>query len=132
MMLTAREIAKELGEDAATVRAVLSSIDQAAIVAAEQAKMIVEIWDGSSTIQGVPASHWEQNGLPPGGKMYLIKDASNGLVMFAQPFAPGVMGFTPMTDQTAMEFGTAHRNQIAEQAARAAIIRAADLALDAV
>jgi hypothetical protein len=70
-MFTAREISKELGEDVAIVRQVLSGIDQAAIFAAEQARVSVEVWDGASDIQGIPAAHWKSNGdLPVGGHMY--------------------------------------------------------------
>lgn len=131
-MLTAREIAKELGEDAATVRAVLSSIDQGAILAVAKAKVAVELWDGVSDIQGIPASHWSSSGeLPAGGKMYLLRDVSSGLVLRAQPHAPGGIGRASMTEQQALAFGEADRDQIAVNLARAEIIKAVDLALDA-
>ena len=131
-MFTAREIAKELGEDAATVRAVLATIDQAAIFAAEQARVSVEVWDGVSDIQGIPAAHWKQTGdLPDGGHMYLLRDASTGLVLRAQPHAPGGIGRAPMTREQAIAFGTQHRDEAAMQGARAAVIKAVDQALDA-
>lgn len=131
-MLTAREIAKELGEDTAAVRAVLPGIDQAAILAAEKAKITVEVWDGVSDIQGIPAAHWATAGdLPAGGCMYLLRDVATGLIIRAQPHAPHGIGRAAMTHAQAMEFGAQHRDQAAEQGARAAIIRAVDLALDA-
>jgi hypothetical protein len=131
-MFTAREIAKELNEDAATVRAVLSSIDQGAIFAAAKAKVVVELWDGSSDIQGIPAAHWTSSGeLPAGGRMYLLRDVASGLVLRAQPHAPGGIGRAPMTEQQALAFGEADRDQIAANLARAEIIKAVDLALDA-
>lgn len=132
-MLTAREIAKELGEDVAAVRGVLANIDQVAIYEAEKAKTSVEVWDGVSDIQGIPASHWQGTGdLPPGGKMYLLRDVATGLVIRAQPHAPGGIGRSPMSHEQAMAFGTAHRDEAAALTARAAIIRAVDLALDAI
>jgi hypothetical protein len=131
-MFTAREISKELGEDVAIVRQVLSGIDQAAIFAAEQAKVSVEVWDGASDIQGIPAAHWKSNGdLPVGGHMYLLREVSTGLVLRAQPHAPGGIGRAPMSIEQALAFGTQHRNEVAAQGARAAIIRAVDLAIDA-
>lgn len=131
-MLTAREIAKELSEDVAAVRAVLPSIDQAAILEAEKAKITVEVWDGTSDIQGIPASHWRSTGdLPEGGHMYLLREVATGLVLRAQPHAPQGIGRAPMTHAQALAFGTAHRDEAAAQGARAAIIRAVDLALDA-
>jgi hypothetical protein len=130
-MLTAREIARELGEDITSVRAVLPSIDQAAIYAAEQAKVSVEVWDGTP-IQGIPADHWRSNGdLPEGGSMYILRDVSTGLVVRAQPHAPAGIGRAPMSPEQAIAFGTAHRDEAAAQGARAAILRAVDLALDA-
>jgi hypothetical protein len=131
-MFTAREIAKELGEDVAAVRAVLPGIDQAAIFAAEQAKVSVEVWDGVSDIQGIPAAHWKQTGdLPEGGHMYLLRDAATGLVLRAQPHAPAGIGRAPMTHAQAIAFGTQHRDEAAQAGARAAILKAVDLALDA-
>ena len=131
-MLTAREIARELGEDVANVRSVLQGIDQAAILAAEKAKVSVEVWDGTSDIQGIPASHWAANGdLPAGGKMYLLREVASGIIVRAQPFAPQGIGRTPMTTEQAIAFGTAHRDEAAMMGARAAIIKAVDLALDA-
>lgn len=130
-MLTAREIARELNEDIAVVRAVLPGIDQAAILAAEKAKVSVEVWDGSP-IQGIPAEHWRSTGdLPDGGSMYLLREVATGLVLRAQPHAPQGIGRAPMTPEQAIAFGTAHRDEAAAQGARAAILRAVDLALDA-
>jgi hypothetical protein len=131
-MLTAREIAKELGEDVVAVRAVLSSINQAAILEVEKAKVSVEVWDGTSDIQGIPAAHWRSNGeLPAGGHMYLLREVSTGIVLRAQPFAPQGIGRTPMSQEQAISFGTAHRDEAAAAGARQAIIKAVDLALDA-
>lgn len=131
-MLTAREIARELGEDVAAVRAVLGSIDQAAIFEAEKAKVTVELWDGVSDIQGIPAAHWSSGGdLPAGGYMYMLRDVASGLVVRVQPHAPAGIGRAPMSQAQAIQFGTQHRDDAAAQGARAAIIRAVDLALDA-
>lgn len=131
-MLTSREIAKELGEEVATVRSVLGGIDQEAILEAAKAKFGVEIWDGVSDIQGIPAAHWSSSGeLPAGGKMYLLRDAATGLVVRAQPHAPSGIGRTPMSAEQALAFGTADRDQMAMMLARAEIIKAVDLALDA-
>lgn len=131
-MLTAREIARELGEDVALVRQVLPGIDQAAILEAEKARVSVEVWDGVSDIQGIPAAHWRGNGeLPEGGHMYLLREVATGIVLRAQPFAPQGIGHTPMSREQALSFGAAHRDEAAAQGARAAILRAVDLALDA-
>lgn len=130
-MLTAREIARELGEDVTAVRAVLSGIDQAAILEAEKAKVSVEVWDGLP-IQGIPAEHWRSTGdLPEGGSMYLLREVATGLVVRAQPHAPAGIGRAPMSPEQAIAFGTAHRDQAAAEGARAAILKAVDLALDA-
>lgn len=130
-MMTAREIAKELGEDVAAVRSVLSSINQNAILAAEKAKITVEVWDGVSDIQGIPAAHWSEAGeLPPGGHMYLLREVATGLVLRAQPHAPQGIGRAPMSPEQAIAFGTQHRDDAAAQGARAAILKAVDLALD--
>lgn len=131
-MLTSREIAAELGVDVAAVRAVLATINQDDILDQERAKLVVEIWDGVSDIQGIPASHWsEAGGLPEGGVMYLLKDVATGLVIRAQPHAPVGIGRAPMTREQALSFGASHKDEAAKAAARAAILRAVDLALDA-
>jgi hypothetical protein len=131
-MFTAREIAKEIGEDAAAVRAVLGGIDQGAIFSAAKEKISIEIWDGVSEIQGIAASHWSASGeLPPGGKMYLLRDVETGLVVRAQPHAPGGIGRAPMSEEQARVFAKNDRDQIATNLARAGVIKAVDLALDA-
>jgi hypothetical protein len=131
-MFTAREIAKEIGEDTAAVRAVLTGINQDAIFSEAKKKIGIEIWDGVSEIQGIPASHWATSGdLPSGGKMYLLRDASTGLIIRAQPHAPGGIGRAPMSEEQAKLFAENDRDQIAMNLARAEIIKAVDLALDA-
>lgn len=131
-MLTSREIANELGVEVAAVRAVLARIDQDDILEQEKAKLVVEVWDGVSDIQGIPASHWTDKGeLPDGGVMYLLKDAVTGIVMRAQPHAPMGIGRAPMTREQALAFGAAHKDEAARSSARAAILRAVDVALDA-
>lgn len=130
-MFTAREIAQELGVAIDQVKAVIGSIDQNKVLADEKTKLIVEVWDGESDIQNIPASHWRDSGnLPDGGHMFLIKDAETKLVMHAQPHAPVGIGRPPMSQAEAMYFGTLQRDQVAESRAKAAILRAVDLAID--
>lgn len=131
-MFTAREIAKEMGEDTTAVRAVLPAIDQAAIIEAARKQVEFLIWDGSSDIQGIPASHWTTTGeLPPGGKMYLVKDVKSGLIIRAQPHAPGGIGRAPMTQAQATTFAQQEVETIALALAKREVIKAVDLALDA-
>lgn len=131
-MLTAREIARELGEEVAVVRSVLGQIDQNQILEAARSKFGVELWDGVSEIQGIPAAHWfSASGIPAGGKMYLLRDNTNGIVIRAQPHAPAGIGRMPMTAEQALAFGAADREQMAAALARAEILKAVDLALDA-
>lgn len=131
-MFTSREIAREMGEDASAVRAIFSGIDQAKIFEAAKKRVAYEIWDGSSDIQGIPATHWISTGeLPSGGKMYLIKDVESNLVIKAQPHAPGGIGRAPMTEAQAIAFAVAELNQIALSLAKQEVIKAVDLALDA-
>lgn len=131
-MFTAREIAKEMGEDTSAVRAVFSGIDQIKIFTEAKKRVTYEIWDGSSDIQGIPATHWASTGeLPPGGKMYLIRDVESSLIIKAQPHAPGGIGRAPMTEAQAIAFAVAELEQIVAALAKREIMKAVDLALDA-
>lgn len=117
------------GEERDDARAAeaLARVDQQAIIDECDAECVVEKWDRKSDINGVPAHmvmRARKDIPPPPAKVYLIKEASTGKVMYFQPYKPHVAGRQAMTDQA--EFDTLaeeHRSKMANERALATIKR---------
>ena len=75
------------------------------------AKLVCEIWDKLSPINGVTAEEMLlRRGceIPPGGEVYLIRDQDTGRVLVWQPHLPNTSGLVPMTRDMARAVGMTH------------------------
>lgn len=120
------QIAKERGKqpDIATVNAELAKINQAAVQTEEKSKLIYEVWDKVSPINGVPAEKLlARDDVDPDSEIYLIKDAETGQVIYFQPYEPEAQGFVRMkTKEQAKTVAQNHKAKIAKMRANARVI----------
>ena len=118
------------GADAADneITAALGRVNQQLIINGADADVVTEEWDRVSDINGTSASlvlRSRKDIPPPPAKVYLVKNAADGRVIFFQPFKPRLAGQQPMTDQA--EFDSLredHRLTVVNDRAAVAIKKA--------
>lgn len=92
---TKAALPSELAATDAEVDAALATINQDAVYDAARAKLVVEVWDRTSPINGVPAQYFIDRGdLPETGDVYLVK--VDGQVVEYQPHEPEQAGLKPI------------------------------------
>lgn len=108
----------------AEVDAALASVNQQAIIDEEDAKLVTEVWDRRSPINGVDAGTIlkSRKDIPKTGAIYLIKDVATDRVLVFQPHDPGQGGFTPIQDADVGDMSEDHRQDCVNRAASRRIL----------
>ncbi len=111
--LTAWKRLNELGvqKTLTEVDTALATIDQAPIQAKHSARVSHEIWDGVSSVNGIPAETIRfHHPSPVGGVAYLIR--VDGAVRTIQPYMPGEIGFVPILPGNADQIAAAETQRL--------------------
>lgn len=104
----------------------LATVDVNALVAEEESKLVYEVWDKKSPINGVPAEYFlNRFDVDPSSEIYIVKDAETGNVVYFQPHEPEVAGHVRMTKATVHAVAQNHRRKIATERANARAIEQA-------
>jgi hypothetical protein len=119
-MITLSDVKKALLEKGITktdaeIQAQLDLYDFSALVAVEQNRYSVEMWDKVLPINGVDAEVILQNrnDIPPNGAIYLIK--REGVIITFQPHNPNISGCVAMTEQEGFSIAEAEVKKLAER-----------------
>jgi hypothetical protein len=104
----------------------LATIDQELIQTEEEDKLIHEVWDKTSPINGVPAEVMlKRQDVDKTAEIYLIKDKATGRVIYFQPHEPNVGGLKRMTATDVLTIADNHRINVATERANTRIVEQA-------
>lgn len=101
------------------VASVAANFDLDAATTEEAKNFKAQLWDKKSPINGVPAQDVlaARQDIPEDGEVYLVIDKRNDNVLFFQPHAPGVEGFTKIKKSNWEEISGKQISELARERA---------------
>lgn len=110
--LSSMGIQKTLAE----IQSTLDTIDQQAIFDEQRQRVVVQVWDKVTPINGVaPEKIIARDDVPDDGEIYLLY--VDGKLVYLQPHDPNQAGIVPMTPETVVQLSNQHADQVVTQMA---------------